>query len=335
MVRFLVLGSWFLGWIHTSTYSVSLAATELVRSVAVKLDSNVSAIDLDLGTLAADEKTNHKIALQNASDTPIRIVEVRPACSCVIASGGTGELLVGAETIVEVQLPSSRFVGKSSTTMTLIFGNGHQLVLRLISNVETGVKANAEVISFDANRKTATVTIESIDEDVVIQDVSIVGGAANLVDKQVSFNKVDIQLEKSSDVESLTDLIRVRYQKDNKRLVRDFPLQVKNLSEYRAVPRELVFSTSTLDSTLHGSIRLAARTSVDWITKDCLLVINRRGVPADAKSIEIGIERASERLVRISIVAYDNHLTAEGLWTLQLKRMDTVVFECPVRFSLR
>jgi len=328
-------GSWFLAWILTSSVPSSLTAAEPPSPVIVKLDRIVSMLDLDLGTVAADEKTNHRLALQNVASKPIRIVEVRPACGCVATSGGIGELLAGAETFVDVQLPSSRFVGRSSKTITLIFEDSHLLVLRLISKVETDVKANTEVITFDANRKIATLTVESMDKEVVIQDVSIVGGAANVVDKHLAVTQAEIQLEKSSDVESLTDLIRVRYQKGGKSLIRDFPLQVKNLNEYRAVPRELVLSTSEIDATLHGNIRIAARTSADWITKDCLSVVDRLGVPVDADSLRIELERVSERLVRISMVVSDDHSSVERPWTLRLSRMDTIVFECPVRFSLR
>jgi len=315
--------------------SVDLITATALKPVVVDLDPEARSIDLDLGIVPGDEKSDHRLALRNSTDRAIRIVEIRPACGCVVTSGGVGELPSGGETFLDFKLPSSRFVGASVKTIALTFEDGHQIALRLITKVAADVTCSAEVIVFDAQRNSSSINIDALGNHVTIEDASVIGGSVKSTQISAVPASIQLKLEQSSNAESLTDLVRVRYLKNSQQFVRDFPLQVKNLVDYRAVPRELVIANSVQDHSLRGSVRIAGRDSVRWISPRNLLIVDAHGKSLGEDQVSIDVEVASQRLVKVSIQAHDRRALAGSTWVLRLMNNDSAVFECPIRVSIR
>jgi len=310
-------------------------ATDLPKPIVVNLDLKSRAIDIDLGTVAGDVQTEHRVVLRNSTGTSIRIVEIKPECGCVIAFGGIGELPAGGETFFDFKLPSSRFAGAASKTIAVAFEGGHQIGLRLISKVAADVICSAEVITFETQRNSSSITVDAVGDDVTIESVSVVGGSVRTSQMSANPSSIQLTLQKSSDAESLTDLVRVQYLKKSRMVVRDFPIQIRNVVEYRLVPRELVMAYSVSGNSYLGSVRIAGREDLSWIEPSCIKLCDAEGVSFVHEQPSIDVQFNSDRVAKLTLELKDVGCFSNESYCLHVFKGTDVVLICPIRVSNR
>lgn len=106
----------------------------------------------DFGSVPQGERIRHEFILVNTGDTPLEIIDVRPACGCTTAGEWTRTLAPGATGKIPLEMETAQFAGVVKKTIAVQTNDpAHpKTELEITVNVWTPIQLSSPVIIFPA-----------------------------------------------------------------------------------------------------------------------------------------------------------------------------------------
>jgi hypothetical protein len=285
-------------------------------------------LELNLGERSPDA-FKRALRLVNKTGEELKISKIVPGCSCVVVGEFRAELLPNQFVEFEYKFGPSRFAAARPQAIQVFFaGHPEPVNLVIISSVASDVKLSKDILTFDEKVLEQELGVLFDKNSVVIQSVECLTSGVRLKEgsRDVGVWEFKVRLESNAVAQRIETLL-VRYAKDGKDEVREFPLNVRSSTKYFIFPREVVVDIKAGSFT--ADLRIVGGKGAETLSDDCLSV-DFFGKPGRVTQLKIESTKGSVAYV---VLLCEGVAEQGSKMVLNVSKNGVVVASVPIRVA--